>query len=86
MGKPNTEAIPRLGDSVQASSDMLPVSCQLGQVKHDMRLWLPKLYAKLTKLHRLKLRDNAQKLKVTIRKKKADGSYSVSFPQLLNEC
>ena len=56
-----------------------------GHVNDGIRLWLPKLFAKLTKLHRLKLRENAEKLKVTIRKKKADGSYSVSFPQLLNE-
>ena len=28
MGRPNTEALPGLGDSVQALSDMLPVSCQ----------------------------------------------------------
>ena len=28
MGRPNTEALPGLRDSVQALSDMLPVSCQ----------------------------------------------------------
>jgi hypothetical protein len=45
---------------------------------HHCRLWIPQLYCKLSKLHRLKLAANAKALKVTIKKRKADGSLSVS--------
>ena len=44
---------------------------------HHCRLWIPQLYCKLSKLHRLKLAENAKALKVTIKKRKADGSLSV---------
>ena len=48
-----------------------------------MRPWLDKLFVKLTKQRRAQITERAQKLgvKVTIKKKKSDGSTTVSFSQ-----
>ena len=44
---------------------------------------MTKLRKPLTKLHRLKLKEASKHLKVTVKKRKADGSVSVSMPQVL---
>ena len=47
------------------------------------RSWLPSLYRTLTKLQRKKLAERAKKLKITIKRRKADGSMSVHIPQFV---
>ena len=47
------------------------------------RSWLPSLYRTLTKLQRKKLAERAKKLKITIKRRKADGSMSVPIPQFV---
>lgn len=43
------------------------------------RCWLKGLHRTLGKKHRQKLAESARKLKVTIKKRRSDGSYAVSM-------
>ena len=49
------------------------------------RPWLPSLYRTLTKIQRKKLADRIKKLKITVKRKKQDGSISVSMSQFILE-
>ena len=71
-----------LGAKWKVFSKVLCITCSSLVIP---RPWLPSLYRTLTKIQRKKLADRIKKLKITIKRKKQDGSISVSMSQFILE-